>query len=194
MNPDTIFANNEMSLQDIEIYGFDYDYTLAFYSSHLHTLIFNVARDILIQQHRVCTQWCMQCISLKTVQLFKVIDGEIIYVFVYFFENLIRKWFQQRERLVVVKRCGFSSCLRQHLFSPFMSLQVHLNVIDFILWGLWWIVVRSNIWPYIRFSVCSSTQKDWSPITTSLISWFGGFIMTFRRCVAAHGVCFGFTP
>ncbi|KAI7812020.1 putative 5'apos-nucleotidase domain-containing protein 3, partial [Triplophysa rosa] len=52
VNPDTIFANNETSLQDIEIYGFDYDYTLAFYSSHLHTLIFNIARDILIQEHR----------------------------------------------------------------------------------------------------------------------------------------------
>uniref|UniRef100_A0A8B9LJR8 5'-nucleotidase domain containing 3 n=1 Tax=Astyanax mexicanus TaxID=7994 RepID=A0A8B9LJR8_ASTMX len=52
VNPDTIFANNEMSLQDIEIYGFDYDYTLAFYSSNLHTLIFNIARDILIQEHR----------------------------------------------------------------------------------------------------------------------------------------------
>ncbi|KAM6960656.1 5'-nucleotidase domain-containing protein 3 [Aplochiton taeniatus] len=52
VNPDTIFANNEMSLQDIEIYGFDYDYTLAFYSSNLHTLIFNIARDILINEHR----------------------------------------------------------------------------------------------------------------------------------------------
>uniref|UniRef100_A0A8C1NSY2 5'-nucleotidase domain containing 3 n=1 Tax=Cyprinus carpio TaxID=7962 RepID=A0A8C1NSY2_CYPCA len=39
-------------LQDIEIYGFDYDYTLAFYSRHLHTLIFNIARDILIDEHR----------------------------------------------------------------------------------------------------------------------------------------------
>ncbi|MEQ2199337.1 5'-nucleotidase domain-containing protein 3 [Xenoophorus captivus] len=53
VDPDTIFANNEMSLRDIEIYGFDYDYTLAFYSSHLHTLIFNIARDILINNHRV---------------------------------------------------------------------------------------------------------------------------------------------
>lgn len=53
VNPDTIFANNEMSLRDIEIYGFDYDYTLAFYSSQLHNLIFNIARDILITKHRV---------------------------------------------------------------------------------------------------------------------------------------------
>ncbi|XP_063052773.1 5'-nucleotidase domain-containing protein 3 [Engraulis encrasicolus] len=52
VNPNTIFANNETSLQEIEIYGFDYDYTLAFYSSHLHTLIFNIARDILIEEHR----------------------------------------------------------------------------------------------------------------------------------------------
>uniref|UniRef100_A0A8C2NHK9 5'-nucleotidase domain containing 3 n=1 Tax=Capra hircus TaxID=9925 RepID=A0A8C2NHK9_CAPHI len=28
LNPDAIFSNNEMSLSDIEIYGFDYDYTL----------------------------------------------------------------------------------------------------------------------------------------------------------------------
>lgn len=53
VNPDTIFANNQMSLRDIEIYGFDYDYTLAFYSSQLHTLIFNIARDILVSKHRV---------------------------------------------------------------------------------------------------------------------------------------------
>uniref|UniRef100_UPI00398E572E 5'-nucleotidase domain-containing protein 3 n=1 Tax=Pristiophorus japonicus TaxID=55135 RepID=UPI00398E572E len=52
LNPDAIFANNEVCLSDIEIYGFDYDYTLAFYSSNLHTLIFNAAREILIEQHK----------------------------------------------------------------------------------------------------------------------------------------------
>lgn len=55
LNPDAIFSNNEMSLSDIEIYGFDYDYTLVFYSKHLHTLIFNAARDLLINEHRVST-------------------------------------------------------------------------------------------------------------------------------------------
>uniref|UniRef100_A0A4W3I258 5'-nucleotidase domain containing 3 n=1 Tax=Callorhinchus milii TaxID=7868 RepID=A0A4W3I258_CALMI len=52
LNPDAIFANNEVCLSDIEIYGFDYDYTLAFYSIHLHSLIFNTAREMLIQQHK----------------------------------------------------------------------------------------------------------------------------------------------
>ncbi|XP_064417884.1 5'-nucleotidase domain-containing protein 3 [Latimeria chalumnae] len=51
-SPDAIFANNEMSLSDIEVYGFDYDYTLAFYSKDLHTMIFNIARNILIDQLR----------------------------------------------------------------------------------------------------------------------------------------------
>ncbi|XP_063783857.1 5'-nucleotidase domain-containing protein 3 isoform X1 [Pseudophryne corroboree] len=52
LNPSAIFSNNEMSLADVEIYGFDYDYTLAFYSKDLHTLIFNTARDLLINEHR----------------------------------------------------------------------------------------------------------------------------------------------
>ncbi|XP_067855434.1 5'-nucleotidase domain-containing protein 3 [Heptranchias perlo] len=52
LNPNAIFANNEVCLSDIEIYGFDYDYTLAFYSSNLHTLIFNTAREILIEKHK----------------------------------------------------------------------------------------------------------------------------------------------
>uniref|UniRef100_G3P6U1 5'-nucleotidase domain containing 3 n=1 Tax=Gasterosteus aculeatus aculeatus TaxID=481459 RepID=G3P6U1_GASAC len=51
INPDTIFANNEMSLRDTEIYGFDYDYTLAFYSRDLHTLIFNIYFVFLLGLH-----------------------------------------------------------------------------------------------------------------------------------------------
>ncbi|XP_053577000.1 5'-nucleotidase domain-containing protein 2 isoform X2 [Bombina bombina] len=52
INPATICANNEIFLGDIEVYGFDYDYTLAQYSNVLHSMIFNTARDILIEQYK----------------------------------------------------------------------------------------------------------------------------------------------
>ncbi|XP_031757165.1 5'-nucleotidase domain-containing protein 2 isoform X2 [Xenopus tropicalis] len=52
LNPNMICANNEISLAEIEIYGFDYDYTLAQYSDALHHMIFSTARDLLIQHYR----------------------------------------------------------------------------------------------------------------------------------------------
>ncbi|XP_069592937.1 5'-nucleotidase domain-containing protein 2 isoform X1 [Ranitomeya imitator] len=52
LNPAIICSNNEICLGDIEVYGFDYDYTLAQYSDMLHKKIFNTARDILIQQYK----------------------------------------------------------------------------------------------------------------------------------------------
>lgn len=70
VNPDTIFANNEMSLQDIEIYGFDYDYTLAFYSHQLHNLIFNIARDNLITKLRVGSSQLMSSTNLMCSHVF----------------------------------------------------------------------------------------------------------------------------
>lgn len=53
LNPAAIYANNEISLSDVEVYGFDYDYTLAQYADALHPEIFNAARDILIEHYKV---------------------------------------------------------------------------------------------------------------------------------------------
>ncbi|XP_007500560.1 5'-nucleotidase domain-containing protein 2 [Monodelphis domestica] len=52
LNPNAIYANNEISLGEVEVYGFDYDYTLAQYSDLLHSMIFNTAREILIEQYK----------------------------------------------------------------------------------------------------------------------------------------------
>uniref|UniRef100_A0A8C9TTL3 5'-nucleotidase domain containing 2 n=1 Tax=Scleropages formosus TaxID=113540 RepID=A0A8C9TTL3_SCLFO len=52
LNPSTIYANNEVNLDEVDIYGFDYDYTLALYSSALDAMIYNKAREFLIQHYK----------------------------------------------------------------------------------------------------------------------------------------------
>ncbi len=52
INPKGVFANNEIDLNQIQIYGFDYDYTLACYNVNLYKLIFNLARDTLIEKYK----------------------------------------------------------------------------------------------------------------------------------------------
>ena len=48
-----MFANNELDLNNIDVYGFDYDYTLASYTKALHHLIFDFGRNALVQNHKV---------------------------------------------------------------------------------------------------------------------------------------------
>lgn len=52
LNPSTIYANNEVNLEEVDIYGFDYDYTLALYSSALDEMIYNKAREFLVQHYK----------------------------------------------------------------------------------------------------------------------------------------------
>lgn len=52
-NPKGVFANNELHLADIDVYGFDYDYTLAVYKESLHELIYELARDRLVNVLKV---------------------------------------------------------------------------------------------------------------------------------------------
>lgn len=56
INPKGVFANNEIDLNNIQIYGFDYDYTLAYYNVSLYTLIHNLARDLLIEKYKYPTE------------------------------------------------------------------------------------------------------------------------------------------
>uniref|UniRef100_A0AAR2LKH1 5'-nucleotidase domain containing 2 n=1 Tax=Pygocentrus nattereri TaxID=42514 RepID=A0AAR2LKH1_PYGNA len=52
LNSSTIYANNEVSLSEVDIYGFDYDYTLALYSNALDAMIYTNARDFLIKHFK----------------------------------------------------------------------------------------------------------------------------------------------
>jgi len=48
INADAVFVNNEISLKYIDVYGFDYDYTIASYSDQLHHTIYDFAVKNLI--------------------------------------------------------------------------------------------------------------------------------------------------
>lgn len=65
LNPATIYANNEVNLDRVDIYGFDYDYTLALYSGTLDAMIYNTARDILIKHFKVCLLYLVHWIGFS---------------------------------------------------------------------------------------------------------------------------------
>lgn len=52
MNPEGIYVNKNLRLDSIQVYGFDYDYTLAHYSSNLQNLIYDLAKEHMVNELR----------------------------------------------------------------------------------------------------------------------------------------------
>lgn len=53
IDPEAVFANNEMDLAQVDVYGFDYDYTLAGYSDSLQYDIFEMGKQALLKTKNV---------------------------------------------------------------------------------------------------------------------------------------------
>ncbi|CAH2240707.1 jg13945 [Pararge aegeria aegeria] len=52
VNPQGVFACNELDLSEVKVYGFDYDYTLAHYKPSLEHLLYNLGRDMLLDKYK----------------------------------------------------------------------------------------------------------------------------------------------
>ncbi|KAF8392966.1 hypothetical protein HHK36_021207 [Tetracentron sinense] len=52
MNPEGIYVNKNLRLDNIQVYGFDYDYTLAHYSDGLQKLIYDLAKEHIVNELR----------------------------------------------------------------------------------------------------------------------------------------------
>ncbi|KAK3863889.1 hypothetical protein Pcinc_013531 [Petrolisthes cinctipes] len=52
VNLRAVFANNELDLRDVRVYGFDYDYTLAHYNEGVERLIYELGKNVLITKYR----------------------------------------------------------------------------------------------------------------------------------------------
>lgn len=45
-----IYVNKNLRLDNIQVYGFDYDYTLAHYSANLQSLIYDLAKEHMVNE------------------------------------------------------------------------------------------------------------------------------------------------
>ena len=55
VNKNAVFACNELDLKEVNVYGFDYDYTLADYKPSMDFLLYKLGRDTLIEKYKVST-------------------------------------------------------------------------------------------------------------------------------------------
>ncbi|KAI3915514.1 hypothetical protein MKW92_041696 [Papaver armeniacum] len=53
MNPEGMYVNKNLGLVNVQVYGFDYDYTLAHYSANLQSLIYYLAKDHIVNERTV---------------------------------------------------------------------------------------------------------------------------------------------
>lgn len=59
MNPRGVYVNKNLRMDDIQVCGFDYDYTLAHYSANLQTLIYDLAKEHMVNELRY-PQCCLE--------------------------------------------------------------------------------------------------------------------------------------
>lgn len=71
VNKSAVFACNELDLNEIHVYGFDYDYTLACYKPLLNDLLYNLGRDTLIEKFKVQIEMICDAFSTNRFVLFR---------------------------------------------------------------------------------------------------------------------------
>ncbi|KAH0952330.1 hypothetical protein HN011_006241 [Eciton burchellii] len=52
VNSKGVFACNELDLKEVQVYGFDYDYTLACYKPSMDHLLYSLGRNMLIENYK----------------------------------------------------------------------------------------------------------------------------------------------
>lgn len=59
VNPRSVFTNSELSLKHINVYGFDYDFTLVQYTSEVMKLIYDESKRRLVRKLGVSVCVCV---------------------------------------------------------------------------------------------------------------------------------------
>ena len=62
-----MFAANLLDFKEVDVFGFDYDYTLANYETSVEYLIYELARDVLVDKYKASCDAFLLLISFLFV-------------------------------------------------------------------------------------------------------------------------------
>lgn len=79
-----LYANRGIRLDLIQVYGFDYDFTLAHYSANLQSLIYDLAKEHMVNEVSICMICCCYLVGVFVVQHIVGVDELLFVVFLQF--------------------------------------------------------------------------------------------------------------
>ena len=59
VNTNGVFVNSDISLKHVNVYGFDYDYTLVSYTTEVYRLIYDHAKNMLVDKFMVSNDFVL---------------------------------------------------------------------------------------------------------------------------------------
>jgi hypothetical protein len=137
-----VFANNEICLSDIKVYGFDYDYTLASYKDDLHHVLYDLGKEALIEKYKVTISTIENKYS-KKFQFFWVVFlanlslFPILFILKKFsvFQTILQvKKISQHDVECVILLTFITIYLNITFTKPFKEIILFVNMIALLCW------------------------------------------------------------
>ena len=115
-NERAVFTNSELSLKYVDVYGFDFDYTLVHYTREVHRRIYEMARDRLVAKLKVCA--VRLCPQLRSTFWRHVQGGFVYWIILCYHPYLVSLLFAD---LLSLHLLMFSELVRSWNWCPKLS-------------------------------------------------------------------------
>ena len=107
MNKKAVFACNELDLKEVNVYGFDYDYTLAHYKPSMDFLLYKLGRDTLIEKYKVRINDAFCSLFMFCIYIYISYNIYISYIYKNLVSRCILRIKSETTELILIKFCNY---------------------------------------------------------------------------------------